>query len=69
MDKELLKTQKEIVMMLTVLAKRGIVQSVLIQETNAVGFLPKRIAELLDTTSNTVNVALSKSRKKKKKVK
>lgn len=64
MDKELLQTQKEIVMMLTVLAKRGILQSVLIREMRAAGFLPKRIAELLNTTSNTVNVALSKSRKK-----
>ena len=65
MDKELLQTQKEIVMLLAVLAKRGTLQSALIQEMGTVGFSPKRIAELLDTTSNTVNVALSNARKKK----
>ena len=65
MDKELLQTQKEIVMLLAILAKRGTLQSVLIQEMGVVGFSPKRIAELLDTTSNTVNVALSNARKKK----
>lgn len=65
MDKELLQTQKEIVMMLAILAKRGVLQSVLVQEMGSVGFSPKRIAELLGTTSNTVNVALSNARKKK----
>ena len=67
MDKELLQTQKEIVMLLAILAKRGTLQSTLIQEMGAVGFSPKRIAELLDTTPNTVNVALSNARKKKTK--
>ena len=67
MDKELLQTQKEIVMLLAILAKRGTLQSALIQEMGTVGFSPKRIAELLDTTSNTVNVALSNARKKKAK--
>ncbi len=67
MDKELLQTQKEMVMLLAILAKRGTLQSALIQEMGTVGFSPKRIAELLDTTSNTVNVALSNARKKKAK--
>ena len=66
MDKELLQTQKEIVMMLTILAKREILQSALIQEMSAVGFAPKRIAELLHTTSNTVNVALNRAKKGKR---
>jgi len=65
MDKELLQTQKEIVMLLAILVKRGTLQSALIQEMGTVGFSPKRIAELLDTTSNTVNVALSNARKKR----
>ena len=65
MDKELLQTQKEIVMLLAILAKRGTLQSALIQEMGVVGFSPKRIAELLDTTPNTVNVALSNARKKR----
>lgn len=65
MDKEFLQTQKEIVMLLAILAKRGTLQSALIQEMGVVGFSPKRIAELLDTTPNTVNVALSNARKKK----
>lgn len=65
MDKELLQIQKETVMLLAILAKRGTLQSALIQEMGAVGFSPKRISELLDTTPNTVNVALSNARKKK----
>ncbi|MCL5428935.1 MAG: sigma-70 region 4 domain-containing protein [Chloroflexi bacterium] len=67
MDEELLQSQKEIVMMLTILAKRGIVKSALIQEMDAVGFPQKRIAELLNTTSNTVNVALNRAKKGKRK--
>ncbi len=65
MEKELLQTQREMVMLLAILVKRGILQSTLIQEMNTTGFSPKRIAELLNTTTNTVNVALSNARKKK----
>jgi len=67
MDKELLQAQRETVMLLAVLAKRGILQSALIQEMGSAGFAPKRIAELLDTSPNTVNVTLSLARKKKEK--
>ncbi len=67
MDRELLQTQKEIVMLLAILAKRNIVQSSLILEMGAVGFTPKRIAELLNTTSNTVSVTLIKARKRSNK--
>ncbi|QQR82715.1 hypothetical protein IPJ70_01205 [Candidatus Campbellbacteria bacterium] len=67
MDKEILQTQKEVVMLLAVLVKRGALQSAVIQEMGHVGLSPKRIAELLDTTPNTVNVALHNARKNKKK--
>lgn len=67
MEKEFLQTQKEIVMLLAILAKRGAVQTTLIHEMDGVGFSPKRIAELLNTTPNTVSVALSNARKKKSK--
>ena len=66
MDKELLQTQKEIVMLLAILAKRNTVQASLILEMAAVGFTPKRIAELLDTTPNTVSVSLLKAKKRSK---
>ena len=64
--KELLQTQKEIVMLLAVLVKRGTLQSTLIQEMGSVGFAPKRIAELLETSSNNVSVSLHNARKNKK---
>lgn len=67
MDKEFLQTQKEIVMLLAILAKRGVMQTSLIKEMGSVGFNPKRIAELLDTSSNTVRVTLSVAKKGKKK--
>lgn len=55
--------------------KKLLAQNILIGETqtkqisklNSLGFQPKEIAEILGTTSNTVNVALSKLRKSKKK--
>lgn len=64
-NKELFIVQKEIVMLLAILVRRGALQSTLIKELGSVGFTPKRIAELLDTTPNTVRVALSLSKKKK----
>jgi DNA-directed RNA polymerase specialized sigma24 family protein len=39
-------------------------QSEAIQELNKVGFGPSRIADLLGTTSNTVNVTIQKAKKK-----
>lgn len=69
MDKELLQTQKEIVMLLAILAKRNTLQTSLITEMASVGFTPKRIAELLETTPNTVSVSLLKARKRVKKTK
>ncbi len=52
-------------MLLAVLVRRGTLQSTVIQEMGSVGFSPKRIAELLDTSAGTVNVALHHARKKK----
>ncbi len=66
MDKEALEIQKDIVRLLTLTLKRNAVQATLIQEMDAVGFLPKRIAELLGTSPNTVSVALHKAKRTKK---
>jgi DNA-directed RNA polymerase specialized sigma24 family protein len=66
MDEEILKTQKEIVMLLAILVRRGVLQAKVIQEMGSVGFSPKRIAELLSTSSNTVSVSLHHARKGKK---
>ncbi len=54
-------------MLLAILVKRGEVQSAVIQEMDSVGFSPKRIAELLETSPNTVSVALHHARKSKAK--
>lgn len=67
MDKELLETQKEIVQLLAILVRRNTLQSIVIQEMGSVGMPPKRIAELLDTSPNTVSVALHYARKNKNK--
>ncbi len=67
MDKELLETQREIVQLLAVLVRRGVLQSTAIQEMGSVGMSPKRIAELLETSPNTVSVALHHARKNKNK--
>jgi hypothetical protein len=65
-DKELLKNLNELVMLLSVYVKRGVSQATLINELSEAGFQPKRIAELIGTSSNTVSVALNKAKRKKK---
>lgn len=67
MEKELLEIQKETVMLLAILVRRNTLQSTVIQEMGEVGFSPKRIAELLSTSPNTVSVALHHARKNRKK--
>lgn len=52
------KLLKEIIMLLAVQVKRGVPQTSLIKELSNVGFKPKRIAEIIGTTPNTVRVAL-----------
>jgi hypothetical protein len=66
MEKDELQALREIAMLLAILVRRNTVQSAVIQEMGNVGMPPKRIAELLGTTPNTVNVALHHARKDKK---
>jgi len=66
MEKDELQALREIAMLLAILVRRNTLQSTVIQEMGNVGMSPKRIAELLGTTSNTVNVALHHARKGKK---
>lgn len=59
--------QEEIVRLLAIQLRRGAAsQTEAILELGRSGFGPKRIADLLGTTANTVNVALTKDRAKKK---
>ena len=67
MEKDELQALREIAMLLAILVRRNTLQSTVIQEMGNVGMSPKRIAELLGTTPNTVNVALHHARKGKKK--
>jgi CRP-like cAMP-binding protein len=64
---ELISLQRDTVGLLALLVKRGATQPDLIKELNSIGFTPKRIAELLDTTANTVSVSLNKMKRLKKK--
>lgn len=57
-NKESITLLKEIVALLAVQVKRGVSQTTLIGELSDTGFQPKRIAEIVGTTSNTVRVAL-----------
>lgn len=67
MDKHNTSDLQEVAQLLAILVKRGTLQSTVIQEMGNVGMSPKRIAELLGTSPNTVNVALHHARKGKKK--
>ncbi len=65
-DDQHLEVLREISKLLVVNLKREANQTDLIIELDKSGFTPKRIAELLGTTANTVSVALSQKKKKKK---
>jgi len=66
MSKEILDSMNNMVRLLTILVKREANnQNQIIKEMSDVGFSPKKIAELLNTSSNTVNVAIHLSKKKK----
>lgn len=67
MDRLYTQELREIAMLLAILVRRGTLQSTVIQEMGDVGLPPKRIAELLGTSANTVNVALHHARKGRKK--
>jgi DNA-binding CsgD family transcriptional regulator len=58
---------EELVRLLAIQLRRGAAsQAQAIEEMSRAGFGPTRIAELLGTTSNTVNVAISNAKKKKR---
>ena len=60
--------QEEIVRLLAIQLRRGVPsQGEAILELGRAGFGPTRIAELLGTTSNTVNVLLARDRARRKK--
>lgn len=62
--------QEEIVRLLAIQVRRGASsQSEAIIEMSKAGFGPARIAALLGTTANTVNVALNTAKKRKGKSK
>jgi hypothetical protein len=62
-NKETIILLEEIIKLLSVQVKRGVPQTTLIKELDEVGFQPKRIAELLGTTANTVRVAIHHNKK------
>ena len=62
--------QEEIVRLLAIQLRRSVdSQAQAIEELSRAGFGPARIAELLGTTANTVNVQLAKAKAKKKRSK
>ena len=65
-DDILLQRLDETVMLLAIIAKRGIRQSDLIVELGQQGVSPTRIAHLVGTSPNAVSVTLHKMRKAKK---
>lgn len=66
-DQEVLSELRKITRLLVLMAVTAETQTANIQVLSKVGFAPREIAELLGTTSNTVNVALSQLRSKSKK--
>lgn len=59
------KLLEEVVGLLAILVKRETLQSTVIKEMDSVGFTPKRIAELLQTSPNSVSVTLHQAKKAK----
>ncbi len=66
LQKDILQELKIIKKLLAQNILSGETQTKQISKLNSLGFQPKEIAEILGTTPNTVNVALSKLRKSKK---
>lgn len=64
--KKLIELQEETVRLLVLLVKKGEVQQAMIHNLASAGFGTSRIANLLGTTPNTVNVAIQKAKRKKK---
>jgi len=63
---EILEELRRITKILAKIATKDQIQKEQIKTLSDIGFQPKEIAELLGTTGNTVNVALSEMRKSKK---
>lgn len=62
-----MEPQEEIVRLLAIQLRRNAEsQAQAIEELSKAGFGPSRIAELLGTTPNTVNVAISNAKKRKR---
>lgn len=57
-NREIIVLLKEIVVLLFIQAKRGMSQTTIIKELSEAGMQPKRIAEIVGTTPNTVRVAI-----------
>lgn len=66
-DSEILAELRRITKLLAWTATKDQIQRERIKNLSNIGFQPKEIAELLDTTANTVRVALAEIRKKSKK--
>jgi hypothetical protein len=68
-DEQIITFLSEITMLLGLLVKGNRSQTLIIKELSEVGFQPKRIAELIGTTANTVRVALHQIKRTKAKKK
>jgi DNA-binding NarL/FixJ family response regulator len=64
-EEEVSEQLRRIVRLLTVLATKGMSQKDQVAVLASAGFQPKEIAELLNTTANTVSVTLHSLRKQK----
>lgn len=62
-DKEIKDLLREVVALLSVQVKREVSQTVIIKELSEAGLQPKRIAEIVGTTPNTVRVAVYHAKK------
>lgn len=66
-EKEIIKRFDAVIKLLTISSMKEKNQTEKIILLNSTGFTPKEISEILNTTSNTVNVTLSKIKNKSKK--
>ena len=64
MDNETLNELKKMNKILALLLVKDMEQNDKIKALSKSGFQPKDIADLIDTTANTVSIILSRSRKK-----
>lgn len=65
-DDTVIQRLDEMVLLLAIIAKRGMRQSELITELGQHGLTPTRIAQLVGTSPNAVSVTLHKIRKARK---